>query len=109
MRLNGGEVLLSGQESAVLGLLYGGRTNREIAGQLAISTSTVNSHVAAMLRGLGLCSRGDLVLWAAQHPTALLRHWTDYHTHPIGCPCLTLPYCAWRREQIGAAPMPQAA
>jgi DNA-binding NarL/FixJ family response regulator len=51
--------LLSGREQEVLRLLAEGLTDREIAGALAISPRTVESHVSAVLRKLGVRNRAE--------------------------------------------------
>lgn len=51
--------LLSGREVEVLRLLSEGMTDREIAGALAISPRTVESHVSSVLRKLGVRNRAE--------------------------------------------------
>lgn len=51
--------LLSARESEVLRLLAEGLTDREIAGALAISPRTVESHVSSLLRKLGVRNRAE--------------------------------------------------
>jgi DNA-binding NarL/FixJ family response regulator len=51
--------LLSARESEVLRLLADGLTDREIAGALAISPRTVESHVSSLLRKLGVRNRAE--------------------------------------------------
>ena len=51
--------LLSSREQEVLRLLAEGLTDREIAGALAISPRTVESHVSAVLRKLGVRNRAE--------------------------------------------------
>ena len=57
------EQLLSQRENEVLRLLAEGLTDREIAGALAISPRTVESHVSSLLRKLRVRNRAE----AAQH------------------------------------------
>ena len=51
--------VLSGREGEVLRLLAEGLTDREIAGALAISPRTVESHVSSVLRKLGVRNRAE--------------------------------------------------
>ena len=51
--------LLTDRQLQVLTLLAEGRTNAEIAALLVVSTRTVDNHVAALLRRLGVRSRRD--------------------------------------------------
>jgi DNA-binding NarL/FixJ family response regulator len=51
--------LLSAREHEVLRLLADGLTDREIAGALAISPRTVESHVSSVLRKLGVRNRAE--------------------------------------------------
>ena len=53
--------MLSGREREVLGLLAQGSSNAEIANQLYVSTETVKTHVAHVLRKLDVPNRGSAV------------------------------------------------
>jgi DNA-binding NarL/FixJ family response regulator len=53
------ESLLSAREQEVLRLLAEGMTDREIAGALAISPRTVESHVSSVLHKLGVRNRAE--------------------------------------------------
>jgi DNA-binding CsgD family transcriptional regulator len=57
---------LTKRELDVLALLGEGRRNREIAAQLFLSEKTVDHHVSAILRKLGVDSRGQAVAEAAR-------------------------------------------
>ncbi|EOD68705.1 helix-turn-helix transcriptional regulator, partial [Amycolatopsis vancoresmycina] len=59
---------LSPREQQVLGLLHQGRTNRDIAEALSISTRTAEFHVARTLRKVGARSRQDVVRPRATAP-----------------------------------------
>jgi DNA-binding NarL/FixJ family response regulator len=48
---------LTGRECDVLRLLARGRSNDEIAGELVVSVRTVESHVAAVYRKIGVGGR----------------------------------------------------
>ncbi len=53
----GGSALLTAREWDVLELLRGGASTAEIAGRLFVSTTTVRTHVSAILRKLGVADR----------------------------------------------------
>jgi DNA-binding NarL/FixJ family response regulator len=57
---------LSERESSVVRLVAAGHSNKEIAGQLAVSVKTVETYKARSLEKLGLHSRADLVRYALQ-------------------------------------------
>lgn len=58
--------LLTPRERQVLRLIARGYSYKEIAGQLGISTKTVESHVSAVLRKLQLSNRHQLSRWASE-------------------------------------------
>ena len=64
----GGEGLatLSGREREIAELVALGRTNREIAGELFVSTRTVDMHVRNLLRKLDSRSRADAARRASE-------------------------------------------
>jgi DNA-binding NarL/FixJ family response regulator len=61
---------LSRREVQVLALIAAGRTNREIAGELAISEKTAINHVTHILDKLGVSNRAAAASWAARHGMA---------------------------------------
>ena len=52
---------LSERELTVLRLLHGGRSEREIGGELFLSFNTVHSHVKSVYRKLGVSSRAEAI------------------------------------------------
>jgi two-component system response regulator NreC len=58
---------LTRREIDVLRLLARGNTNRQIAGLLALSVRTIESHRANLMGKLGLTSRVELVTYAEEH------------------------------------------
>jgi len=57
---------LTARELEVLAALRGGASNSAIAGQLSLSTRTVEHHIASILRKAGVGSRGEAIAFA-QH------------------------------------------
>ena len=55
---------LSTRETEVLDLLARGRSNKEIAAELALRVRTVESHVSSVLHKLGVASRTEAVAYA---------------------------------------------
>ena len=58
---------LSDREVEVLRLVATGMTNREIAGQLVISTKTVDRHVSNIFTKIGVSSRTAAAAYAFEH------------------------------------------
>jgi DNA-binding NarL/FixJ family response regulator len=64
---------LSHREREIAGLVATGRTNRQIAEDLALSSRTVETHVHNILSKLGLSSRAQIVIWAIEHGLVVTR------------------------------------
>lgn len=58
---------LTEREAEVLRLIAAGKANKEIAADLSISEKTVKTHVTAILSKLGVQSRTQAALYAAQN------------------------------------------
>ena len=56
--------VLTARETEVLGLLAGGKTNREIADQLVLSVRTVEQHVANVYGQVGARNRAQATTYA---------------------------------------------
>ncbi|HET7855931.1 MAG TPA: response regulator transcription factor [Gaiellaceae bacterium] len=67
---DGGGSGLTAREVEVLRLLGAGEANKEIAASLGISERTARTHVSNILSKLGLKSRTQAALWAAQEGLA---------------------------------------
>ncbi|MDO5681489.1 MAG: response regulator transcription factor [Propionibacteriaceae bacterium] len=57
---------LTAREREVLGLIAQGLSNRQAARQLDLSERTIQTHLSAILRKLGLSSRTEAALWAVR-------------------------------------------
>jgi predicted ATPase len=57
---------LSDRERAVVALIAGGRSNRQIADELVITKKTAEAHVSHILTKLGLCSRVQIATWCLE-------------------------------------------
>jgi DNA-binding NarL/FixJ family response regulator len=66
VREAGRHELISERESEVMRLVAQGKANKQIARELSIAQSTVKSHIGSLLSKLGLLSRTQLALYAAQ-------------------------------------------
>src|SRR5207302_775663 len=59
--------VLSRREQEVAGLIARGFTNRQIAAELVITEGTAANHVLHILTKLGVSSRSQVAVWAAEH------------------------------------------
>nr|WP_258168970.1 LuxR C-terminal-related transcriptional regulator [Salmonella enterica] len=55
--------------SPVLGLIYSGYSNEQIAGELAVAATTIKTHIRNLYQKLGVAHRQD----AVQHAQQLLK------------------------------------
>jgi DNA-binding CsgD family transcriptional regulator len=95
-------VKLSRREAQVLGLISRGKTNKEIAFRLQLSTGAVKNHVSRLCRGLRLSNRVELCIWGIQHPESLRQQWSEAALHPPGCLCQSV-YCSAMRSALPTA------
>ncbi len=61
---------LTSRQADVLRLLAAGRSNRQIAAELVLSTATVERHLATIYRNLGLSGRVEAARFAMEHGLA---------------------------------------
>ena len=61
------QYLLTNREIEIIGCVYGGLTNRAIAGQLGIAPNTVKKHVYNLFYKLGVNSRVQLVKFIVEN------------------------------------------
>jgi len=61
---------LTARELQVAGLVASGKTNRQIAAELVLSSRTIDSHVQHILTKFGFTSRSQIAAWFAQHSNA---------------------------------------
>ena len=61
---------LTATEAQVLRLLAGGRTTKEIAGELVVAVSTVDRHLTHIYQKLGVRNRSAATAFALQHGLA---------------------------------------
>jgi DNA-binding NarL/FixJ family response regulator len=59
--------LLSEREKQVLRLAAAGLANKQIAGRLGVSESTVKVHIGNIFRQIGVRDRTSAALWAREH------------------------------------------
>ena len=60
---------LTQREWQVLGLIYSGYSNEQIAGELAVAATTIKTHIRNLYQKLGVAHRQD----AVQHAQQLLK------------------------------------
>jgi DNA-binding NarL/FixJ family response regulator len=66
-RADGAADILTRREREVAELIAAGRSNREIAETLVVAVKTVDTHVEHIFRKLGVQTRAEVAVWAAQH------------------------------------------
>ena len=75
-----------------------GSVPKQIADDLEISISTVNSHIAEMCRKAKV-SRSELLIYTLQYPDALKRDGvSEPGLHSVGCGCES-PFCWGMRKR----------
>lgn len=77
---------LSPRQREILALVAAGRTSKEIAGQLGISESTVNWHIANVFARLGASSRAEAVAMALREDVQLPDDGTTSPKRPASPP-----------------------
>ncbi len=66
-----GEVVLSSQESQILGELVKGASNKVIAHALRVTEEKVKIHVKSLLRKVNVTNRTQVAMWALRNPVWL--------------------------------------
>jgi len=62
-----GNITLTAREREIIQMLAEGRSNKEVASVLEISTKTVETHRASIMRKLNLTGLSDIVLYAIRN------------------------------------------
>ena len=62
---------LTKREVEVLGFVAAGKSNREIAAELSISTNTVDRHISSILKKTGTANRTEAAMYAARRGLVL--------------------------------------
>ena len=70
-----GTTLLTPREEQVVALVAEGLSNRDIAGELALSEHTVKKYLFRIFDKLGISSRVELVLYALSHGNSRQAEW----------------------------------
>ena len=65
---------LTGRENEILCLIAEGLTNRQIAGNLSISESTVENHIHHIYEKLGIANRAQAVAHAFQSRRVIIQN-----------------------------------
>jgi DNA-binding NarL/FixJ family response regulator len=78
-----GERALTAREREVLGLLAGGRNQREIAKELVVTSKTVATHIQRVLAKLGVHSRAEAVAYAHRHGLTVGADKHDFEAHAL--------------------------
>jgi DNA-binding NarL/FixJ family response regulator len=78
-----GERALTAREREVLGLLAGGRNQREIAKELVVTSKTVATHIQRVLAKLGVHSRAEAVAYAHRHGLTEGADRADFEAHAL--------------------------
>ena len=75
---------MTAREREVAALILAGQSARTIAGTLIISERTVETHVAAIYRKLGVANRAELAASLAAGPASNVRTAPGEDTYPSG-------------------------
>jgi DNA-binding CsgD family transcriptional regulator len=91
-------VVPTARERSLLRSVWCGRSVKEMANELNLTTNSVHTYMSRIMETLGLQSRAELQAWIAQHPDCLIPgqpverrfHEADAlpDTPDAGCPCL---------------------
>jgi DNA-binding NarL/FixJ family response regulator len=91
---------LTPRERQLLDHVLRGFQNKEIASALQIHAGTVGNGMSALFRKVGVATRSELIIWAAQNPReADLGKVYSRGLHKLNCAC---DYCG-RLDRLRAA------
>ncbi len=99
--------VLTPRQRELLGLLMQGYDNRSLAEEVGISIKTVENHLTALYRALGVSSRLEAHTYATQHPEVLAtpgHEVSQSRQEPVSAPHLTVLLVddnARYRKQLG--------
>lgn len=101
-------VKLTPRERSLLRLYCSGRTSKEIASELTLTSGTVDQGLKLLALALRLQGRRQLTKWAFQNPGAFVAEtWVEPGLHPEGCGCASI-YCTAMRVASAADPAGRA-
>jgi DNA-binding NarL/FixJ family response regulator len=84
-----GQSILSERRRQILSMVSQGKTNVEIALELALSKRTVEAHRARVMRKIGVRNTAELVVWfSKQPPLSNDASWEDGAASPGRVPFL---------------------
>lgn len=89
---------LTSRERDVLEVVCEGLSPQQIAKALGLTLKSARVYVTNLYTKLGVRRRDELLIWAFQHPSALLTGcYREAELHAQGCRCRA-PYCALMRR-----------
>ena len=97
-------VKLTPRERSLLRFYCDGRTSKEIASELRLTSGTVDQGLKLLALALRLQGRRQLTKWAFQNPGCFVAEtWVESGLHPDGCGCGSI-YCTAMRVASATDP-----